>query len=236
MKRKGQPRQDKALGPEFSVESKLANSKAEKLQYSFMQEALNPFGVSLTLPLADALRQYLALLLRWNLKINLTASSDLGEILSRHVGESLFGARFLPEGAGTLYDVGAGAGFPGLPLKLARPEWELVLVESDHRKAAFLSEALRVLNLDRARVLAERFNRLEPTGGTADVVTARALGQYEVLLGWAPRALHPSGKLILWLGFPDAATLSQAQGWHWKPPIPIPKSRERVILLGSPIP
>jgi 16S rRNA (guanine527-N7)-methyltransferase len=192
-----------------------------------------PFGVPLTPALAASLRHYLALLLRWNQKINLTASSDVNEILSRHIGESLFGARLLPEAAGTLYDVGAGAGFPGLPLKLARPDWELVLVESDHRKAAFLSEAIRVLNLDRARVLAERFDRLPTTPPLADVITARALGQYQALLDWSRRALRPSGKVLLWLGSRDAATLSQVPGWLWDPPVPLPNSEERVVLAGQ---
>ena len=174
-----------------------------------MQNALAPFGFPLTPALADSLRQYLTLLLRWNLKINLTATSDLGEILRRHIGESLFGASLLPARTGTLYDIGSGAGFPGIPLKLARPDWELVLVESDHRKAAFLSEVVRTLNLESARVVAERFDQLDTQPAVADVVTARALGQYDGLLVWARKALRPGGIVILWLGAGDADELAK---------------------------
>src|ERR1700693_4614200 len=221
MTRKRDSRKDGVGGLAVGEKLILANSKYNIVNYSSVQEALKPFGVPLTPALADSLRQYLALLLRWNQKINLTASSDLDEILQRHIGESLFGARFLPEVPGTIYDVGSGAGFPGLPIKLARPEWELVLVESDHRKAAFLSEAVRVLNLGRARVLVERFDRLPTAPPLADVIMARALGQYPVLLDWSKRALRPSGRVLLWLGSRDAAILSQVRGWLWEAPVPL---------------
>ncbi|HEV1995767.1 MAG TPA: 16S rRNA (guanine(527)-N(7))-methyltransferase RsmG [Candidatus Acidoferrum sp.] len=194
---------------------------------------MRPFAVPLTPALADSLRQYLALLLRWNQKINLTATSDVGELLRRHVGESLFGAKLLPAKGGTLYDIGSGAGFPGIPLKLARPDWELVLVESDHRKAAFLSEAVRTLGLGGTRVLAERFDQLAAQNGLADVITVRALGQYEILLDLAIRFLRPSGRVILWLGAEDASRLSGVHGWRWDAKILVPESRERVVLVGT---
>ena len=199
-----------------------------------MEEALSPFGVVLSSPLADALRRYLELLLRWNQKINLTATSDLGELLRRHVGESLFGARFLPDVSGTLYDIGSGAGFPGLFLKLQRPDWELLLVESDRRKAAFLSESLRVLNFDKSRVVVERFESVSGAEKIADVIVARALGRHADLLKWATIALRPGGKIILWIGKNDADRLQVTRGWHWDSPAAVPNSDERVILSGTP--
>ena len=205
------------------------------IDYNFIQDALQPFGVPLTPVLADSLRKYLALLLRWNQKINLTATSDVGEILRRHVGESLFAARLLPPECGTLYDVGSGAGFPGLPLKLVRPDWDLVLVESDHRKAAFLSEAVRTLKLERARVVPQRFASIPTQAPLADVICSRALGQFEELLEWSRSILKPSGKIILWLGAKDAEKLKFNPAWTWDSAIPLPESRERVLLVGSPL-
>ena len=205
-----------------------------KIDYNSIQDALHPFGVALTPDLANSLRAYLALLLRWNQKINLTATSDVQEILRRHVGESLFAARLLTADSGTLYDVGSGAGFPGLPLKLVRPDWDLVLVESDHRKAAFLSEAVRTLKLAGSRVVTQRFASIPTQAPLADVITSRALGQFEEFLDWSTAALRPSGKIMLWLGAKDAEKLKIDARWTWDPAIPLPDSRERVLLVGSP--
>jgi 16S rRNA (guanine527-N7)-methyltransferase len=174
----------------------------------------------------------MTLLLRWNEKINLTATSDVHELLRRHIGESLFGAQFLPEKPGRLYDIGSGAGFPGIFLKLARPTWDLVLVESNLRKAAFLSEAVRELGLRDARVVAERSDNIPEARRIADVVVARALGRHADLLNWSGRALRSGGRVILWLGMRDAEILSKTASWSWDLPIPIPDSLERVILVG----
>jgi 16S rRNA (guanine(527)-N(7))-methyltransferase RsmG len=236
MTRKRQPRRGDVSGRKSKAELLLSNSNEYSKNYNSLKTRLEPFGVSLSPALADSLGRYLALLLRWNQKINLTASSDPDEILSRHIGESLFGAQFLPEAAGTLYDIGAGAGLPGLPLKLARPDWELVLVEADRRKAAFLSEAARFLNLERTRVLSNRFDQLPVDSGIADVVTARALGGYPALLEWARRALRPSGCVLLWLGARDARSVAQISGWKWDTPVLIPRSEQRIVLRGVPRP
>jgi len=165
---------------------------------------------------------------------DLTATSDVRELLRRHIGESLFGARFLSELSGTLYDIGSGAGFPGLFLKLQRPDWELSLVECDRRKAAFLSESLRVLNLDRSRVVVERFESISRAEQVGDVIVARALGRHADLLKWAKVALRPGGKVILWIGNNDAEGLHETRGWDWDAPVTLPGSDERVILSGTP--
>ena len=104
---------------------------------------------------------YIDILMRWNSRINLTAIRDPGQIVTRHFGESLFLARNLfvgttaigcPAGRGpstvvasTLADLGSGAGFPGLPIKLWAPSISLTLIESNHKKAAFLREITRFL-------------------------------------------------------------------------------------------
>ena len=91
--------------------------------------------------------EYLFLLLRWNARVNLTAIRDEEGILRRHFVESIVCARALPAGITSLLDFGSGAGFPGIPIALCCPEIAVTLAESQGKKAAFLSEAVRVLGI-----------------------------------------------------------------------------------------
>src|ERR1035441_8731125 len=111
-------------------------------------ELMAPFTGGETLPprLLEALQRYLDLLLRWNARVNLTAVRDPEMIVTRHFGESLFAARVLLRGGreaaapATLADVGSGAGFPGIPMKLFVPEIELTLIESHNKSEEHTSE------------------------------------------------------------------------------------------------
>ena len=91
--------------------------------------------------------EYLSLILRWNARVNLTAVRNEEGILSRHFVESIACARALPAGIATMLDFGSGGGFPGIPIALCRPEIAVTLAESQGKKAAFLSEAVRVLGI-----------------------------------------------------------------------------------------
>ncbi len=93
------------------------------------------------------LSTYLDLLLKWNARTNLTAIRDPEEIVRRHFGESLFAGQHIPPDARTLLDFGSGAGFPGLPIQLLRPEITVTLAESQNKKATFLREVVRTLGL-----------------------------------------------------------------------------------------
>src|ERR1700751_324542 len=99
------------------------------------------------------IQQYIRILLAWNDKVNLTAIRDPLEILYRHFCESMFGATVLPVEKCRLPAVGSGPGFPGLPLKIMRPEFEVFLIESNVKKATFIAEVIRELGLSGARVL-----------------------------------------------------------------------------------
>src|SRR5271165_4319531 len=126
-----------------------------------LAELLRPF-LDGTVPgpkLVDLLQLYLDLLLRWNARINLTAVRDPEHIVTRHFGESLFAAQALKphlENSKTLADVGSGAGFPGIPIKLLLPQIELTLIESQSKKATFLREVVRALKLEKANVFCGR--------------------------------------------------------------------------------
>src|SRR5579862_515495 len=188
--------------------------------------------------LVAAIQVYISLLLQWNRSISLTTVTDPEEIVRFHFGESFFAASAVPITSGRLADVGSGAGFPGLPLKMLIPALDLVLVESNAKKATFLAEVHRKLALDRVRVFRGRMEKLsaEESTGTVegfDFITARAFGQFGDLLVWASHHLTKLGRICLWLGEDDLAVVSENDDWSWEAPIRIPASKRRFILTGS---
>jgi len=200
-------------------------------------ELLGPFTGDEDLPteMLHQLRLYLDLLLRWNARVNLTAVRDSEQIVTRHFGESLFAARMLDlQAAGpiALADVGSGAGFPGIPIKLWAPHIELTLIESQNKKATFLREALRTLELDGAQVFG---GRAEQSGQTADLVTLRAVERFERALPVAASLVRPGGRLCLLIGpsQTQSAKVLSGEQWTWHDPLPIPLSTGRVIAIGQ---
>ena len=191
------------------------------------------YGVSASETLAESIRAYISLLLRWNAKISLTTVVDPIEILKFHFGESLFAAAKVQIFDGRLADVGSGAGFPGLPLAMLSPNLEVVLIESNLKKAAFLSEVLRELKIENAAVWRGRVEDLKDKEAF-DFVTARALGIHGEFLKWSRAALNLNGNVILWLGERDAKQISASPEWTWRGQIEIPDSIQRVLLIGSP--
>jgi len=199
---------------------------------------LSPFGVTLTAQQARSLLVYVDLLMRWNQRISLTAIRSPEECVTRHFGESLFLASCLPLN-GRLLDVGSGAGFPGLALKIVAPELAVTLLEPVAKKRAFLKEVARACGFDRVEVRSERLEdylRLPPPA-RFDTVTARAVGEVEELAKDSARCLAPGGRLCLWLGERQRVRLiSQALGFTWDTPIELPLGRERQILVGRKMP
>ena len=133
---------------------------------------------------------YLDLLLKWNARTNLTAIRQPEEIVRRHFGESLFLATQLPD-ARTLLDLGSGAGFPGLPIQIALPDLKVTLAESQHKKASFLREVVRVLGLN-TEVWGDRVENL-PVEQRFDVVALRAVDNPEVALELARERVTRGG-------------------------------------------
>jgi 16S rRNA (guanine527-N7)-methyltransferase len=186
--------------------------------------------------LQEKIAAYLELLARWNQEISLTAIREPELILERHFGEAFFAVKTVPIVAGALVDIGSGAGFPAIAIELLVPGLAVTLVESNRKKCAFLKELAQRLELVNVRVVAERFESLQPEGFPADFITCRAVGQFEGLLAWSRQSLKPHGKLVLWLGEKDAGRISREKGWSWRAPLLIPNSRERLLLTGKPIP
>lgn len=209
------------------------------LSPSRLRELIQPFGAELSEAQARQVLIYLELLLRWNAKINLTAIRTPEECATRHFGESFFACQVVSLGAGRLLDVGSGAGFPGLALKILRPELSATLLEPVGKKRAFLREAAAACGLAGVNVVAstiEEYAR-QKQDGAEDLVTVRAVGRLNQLLPKAVACLKPGGKLCLWLGIDQTKeAMDAAPSLVWKPPIPIPLSQRRHLLAGEKVP
>lgn len=177
---------------------------------------------------------YLNLLLHWNARINLTAVRKPEAIVTRHFGESLFAARHLfPAGATNehLIDFGSGAGFPGLPIKIWAPNIRLTLIEANQKKATFLREVVRALGMKEVDAFS---GRAEEFNNQAEVVTLRAVEQFERAVPLATRLVQPGGRLALLIGEAQVEkTKSFTPGFRWDPPIEVPLSSNRALLIGE---
>ena len=200
-----------------------------------IRETLSAFAISLNDDQITKVREYAGLLLSWNRSVSLTSIADPVEIVSRHFGESMFGSKLLPVENCRLVDIGTGAGFPGLALKIACPSIQLTLIESNKKKCAFLSEVVRKLELVDVEILTERFEQIHPEAVRANIITSRAVGQFKDLLRWSSNALEHRGHLMLWVGAEDSARIASSPGWIWQPTVKIPDSQRRFILIGRPI-
>jgi 16S rRNA G527 N7-methylase RsmG len=118
-------------------------------------------------------------------------------------------------------------------LKIIRPGIELFLVESNIKKATFLTEVVRELGLVGVRVLVSRYEELSEEIAPLDVVCSRAVGDFKPFLEWASSAAIGSEKVALWIGAQDAAMVSQLGDWTWRDPDAIPHSLRRFILIGA---
>jgi 16S rRNA (guanine527-N7)-methyltransferase len=226
------------------------------MQASRIEQLLDPFlgppdARRLTPDVLQGISMYVDILQRWNARISLTAIRDPEEIVTRHFGESLFAARHLfpgdkreeqglsPAGSSpekvrapvpAVADIGSGAGFPGIPIKLWKPEIFLTLIESNHKKAIFLRELARTLTMKDVHIQNARAESLTP--GSFDVVTLRAVERFQFILPVAGGLVDQEGRLALLIG---RAQLAQAQSTlpslNWSV-LPIPASQSRVLAIA----
>jgi 16S rRNA (guanine527-N7)-methyltransferase len=181
--------------------------------------------------LATRFEEYLSLILRWNARLNLTAVRDEEGILSRHFVESIACARALPNGIATLLDFGSGAGFPGVPIALCRPEIAVTLAESLQKKAAFLNETVRVLGIA-AKV---HSGRAEALRTEFDCVTMRAVDKMDAAVQKVGRLVRPGGWLALMITRAQLEPMKAAAGaeFCWANPVETADGGDRLIALGK---
>ncbi|MGH9604467.1 MAG: 16S rRNA (guanine(527)-N(7))-methyltransferase RsmG [Terracidiphilus sp.] len=208
-----------------------------------MSEAVGSAGARLNELLAEAavspldagqlprFESYLSLFVRWNSRLNLSSVRGEQGILARHFVESIACAQALPAGIRTLLDLGSGAGLPGIPIALCRPEIKVTLAESQGKKAAFLQEAVRVLGLSAA----VHAGRAELLTLPFDCVTLRAVDRMPRAVSAAVRLVAPGGWLALMTTEGELSALQAAASteFSWRTTVPLPGSIERLLALGE---
>jgi 16S rRNA (guanine527-N7)-methyltransferase len=203
-----------------SLESGLS---AHRIEQAVELAGLSPLAAGV----AEKFSRYYALLDQWNSKLNLTAIRDPEEALRRHLVECIFCAQHLPAGITSLLDYGAGAGFPGIPIALCRPEIHVTLAESQGKKASFLREAVRSLGIG-AEVYAGRVEDM-PAGRSFAAVSMRAVDKMQMAIEAAADRVNRGGWLVL---LASAGTVELPEGF-WAQDLPIPGSRSGVLILAS---
>src|SRR5271169_1607307 len=124
--------------------------------------AMGKYGIGLSNFQVSQIQRYIACLVFWNQRVSLTSVSDPSEILERHFAESMLGAPLIRSAEGRLADVGSGPGFPGLALKIAIPKLQVLLIERNTKKCAFLNEVIRFLDLSFVTVIRSDYASISP--------------------------------------------------------------------------
>jgi 16S rRNA (guanine527-N7)-methyltransferase len=176
-------------------------------------------GFTLPAGAQQRLLEYLALLQKWNRVYNLTAVREAPRMVSQHLLDCLAAAPHVA--AATLLDVGSGAGLPGIPLALALPDARVTLLDSNHKKAAFLKQAVMELKLFNAEVVCERAETWSPSR-TFEVVISRAFSDLAEFVSVAARHAAAGGRLVAMKGVHPYEEIAQLPpGWEVRQVIPL---------------
>ena len=190
-----------------------------------VEKHLRPHFPWLTAPQIALLENHYSLMMRWNKRINLTAITAIEEVVKRHYGESLAVAAAIPPGGWKIIDAGSGAGFPGVPIAIARPECTVTMLEIDIRKGVFIKET--TLDLPNAFVKNERLSAYQPG---CDWLVSRALHRQELI----PYAIAQGCSVALLLSDDQiAGTQADWRTVEWDAPRPLPWKGQGSILIGS---
>jgi 16S rRNA (guanine527-N7)-methyltransferase len=200
-----------------------------------LAQGVQELGVALPARAQERLLQYLALLQKWNRVYNLTAVREPHRMVSHHLLDSLAVAPLI-RGA-TLLDVGSGAGLPGIPLALALPDTRVTLLDANHKKAAFLKQAVTELELGNAAVACERVESWKPAM-RFEVVISRALSDLAEFVALAGRHVAAGGRLAAMKGVHPYDEIAQLpQGWQVRQvtPVAVPglRAQRHLVLMGA---
>lgn len=206
-------------------------TNTESTRYEIVQALENAHLPSLSSAQVAKVNTYIELIVRWNSRMNLTAIREVDAIIDRHIVECIACGNALPHGIGSLLDYGSGAGFPGIPIAICRPEIDVTLVESQGKKAAFLQEAVRTLGLG-VKVHPGRGEDIETH---FDCVAMRAVDRMQTAIDAASKLVRPGGWLAILTTKAELAKGKAAGGseFDWQKPICLPGSDQRMLALGA---
>lgn len=177
--------------------------------YRSLQQGCAALGLDARPGLLDSLSDFLELLAKWNRVYNLTAVREPGAMVIRHVLDSLAVLPYLT--AGRLLDAGTGAGLPGVPIALARPDLNVTLLDSSAKKLRFVRQAVGELGLDNAQVVRERMEQYRPARAF-DMVISRAVADIGSLYRRTAHLVRPGGRFLHMQGVRPRAGLEAFAG------------------------
>jgi len=200
-----------------------------------LAEGVAELGLKLPPQAQPRLLDYLALLQKWNRTYNLTAVREPSKMVGQHLLDSLAVAPHVT--ARTIVDVGSGAGLPGIPLALALPQASVTLLESSHKKAAFLQQARIELKLDNVAVACERVETWQP-GAAFEMVISRAFSDLAEFVTLAGRHVAPGGRLAAMKGiYPHEEVRQLPAGWRLQEAIALTvpglRAQRHLLLIGQ---
>lgn len=195
-----------------------------------LETAIFSFGIpALTEERTIRLVRHYAMLCRWNQRLNLTRITEPREAARLHYAESLFGASFIA-GAQTLLDIGSGAGFPAIPLAVARPDVQVTALEANQKKSLFLKEVKDELELANLKVVTAKLEGFD--WEAYELLTSRALDRAEAVLPTVIERLSAKQRLMLYCG-PDLVAKLEGRVNCKIETHPIPHSEARLIAIFS---
>ena len=200
-----------------------------------LAQGVKELGVALPARAQERLLQYLALLQKWNRAYNLTAVREADKMVSHHLLDSLAVAPHV--GRASLLDVGSGAGLPGIPLALALPGTRVTLIDSNHKKAAFLRQAVTELRLDNAEVICDRVDVWKPPA-RFEIVISRAFSDLSEFVTLAGRHVAAGECLAAMKGVHPHEEIAQLpQGWQVRQVVPLAipelRAQRHLVLIGQ---
>jgi len=177
-----------------------------------LDEGLHSMGIELPRQARERLQQHLDLVAKWNRVHNLTAVREPAQMVVLHTLDSL---SLLPHlgAARSVADIGTGGGFPGIPLAIARPDLAVTLVDSSHKKCAFLEQAKAELKLDNVRVACERVEQWKPEA-RFDAVVSRAFAELSDFVTQASHLVAPGGRMLAMKGVHPFEEIARVPASH----------------------
>jgi 16S rRNA (guanine527-N7)-methyltransferase len=170
----------------------LSQSDREKFTAWAVESKINIDAASLS-----KIEKYYDTMVEWSSKINLVSHNDREHLVENHILDSLGALTMIPKSC-RIIDIGSGAGFPGIPIAICRPDSYITLLESIHKRGQFLRTAIEAIGLTNTIVVEKRLEDLNPASNY-DIATVRALPKRELMMPHIYKILSPSGRIILFV-------------------------------------